>query len=237
MNQDHPIQLKILNKLLFAQGLTYSQLKPSAQMENNQFQFHLDQLLKKGWVEKKQKNYSLTVKGKEYASHLDTKAVKIIQQAKISVRICCTREINKEKQYLFYTRLKQPFYGSQGLPAGKVNYGENFVEAAKRELLEETGLTGEPKLALIAHYYVINKATKESMDDKLLLTFIVENPQGKLKGNKEGKYTWIFRKDVAKEITKPFESLDLVKKELDFFDNFNGKIELWEQVHYNSEEF
>lgn len=44
MKQYHDVQLKILRKLLFAQSLPYSQLKPDEKMENNQLSFHLDKL-------------------------------------------------------------------------------------------------------------------------------------------------------------------------------------------------
>ena len=52
MRQLHEIQLQILKKLLFASGLRYAQIKPDPQMENNQFDFHLDQLIDGGYVEK-----------------------------------------------------------------------------------------------------------------------------------------------------------------------------------------
>lgn len=48
-----------------------------------------------------------------------------------------------KKQYLVQTRLKDPFFGYHGYVTGKIRWGEKILEAAKRELLEETGMTAE----------------------------------------------------------------------------------------------
>jgi hypothetical protein len=45
MKQLHPIQLKILKKLLFAPQLKYTELKPEEHIENNQLSFHLNTLI------------------------------------------------------------------------------------------------------------------------------------------------------------------------------------------------
>lgn len=91
MNSLHKIQLEILNKLQFEDGLRFMALKPDKKMENNQFQFHLDRLLGLGYVEKKDGLYSLTKEGKQYAIHLDTEKIEIIKQARLCVRVCPVR--------------------------------------------------------------------------------------------------------------------------------------------------
>lgn len=40
-------------------------------------------------------------------------------------------------------RLKEPFYGTWGTVSGKINFGQNPLECAKRDLLEETGLVAQ----------------------------------------------------------------------------------------------
>jgi predicted transcriptional regulator len=68
MNITHPIQLGILSKLTFAQHLSYTDMKPIKDIENNQFQYHLDTLIKKNYVKKSYRGYSLTTKGKKVAN-------------------------------------------------------------------------------------------------------------------------------------------------------------------------
>src|SRR3989344_2695226 len=100
MRQLHPIQLRILKKLLFADGLRYTQIKPDPEMENNQFDFHLDQLIKERLVVKQNGIYQLTSVGKEYANRMDTDQVVISKQAKISAWICVMREKSGETAFL-----------------------------------------------------------------------------------------------------------------------------------------
>ena len=49
-------------------------------------------------------------------------------------------EATSERQYLLAQRARSPGKGTWSLPGGKVNLGEGCLEAAARELLEETAL-------------------------------------------------------------------------------------------------
>jgi len=233
MKQLHETQLGILKKMLFANKLHYIKLKPNPEMENNQFDFHLKELIKAGYVHKKDKEYSLTSMGKEYANRMDTDKVVITQQAKISAWLCCRKKIKNKYQYLIYTRLKQPFYGCQGFPSGKVNYGERVIEAAKRELKEETSLTGIPNIVTIKHYIVFDKNSKELLEDKFMFLCLFENPGGKLKTNNEGMYKWVDEKDLKKYVTNHFESWKAFVEQLSEIKSFKGRISLQEVDHFS----
>ncbi len=230
----HEIQLQILKKLLFAKELRYTDLKPDVEMENNQLDFHLDKLIAEGYIENGEKHYFLTNLGKEYANRMDTDQVVIAKQSKVTAWICCSRRNGKAKQYLIYTRLKQPFYGCQGFMSGKVRYGEKVVDAARRELLEETGLKGSPQIVSIKHFLVYDKSTKELVEDKFMFLCLVKNPQGSLSPDEtEGKYQWVDEDNLRTYITNPFEPIDELLSYLEETQKFTGQMTLHEVDHYS----
>ena len=114
MKQLHPIQLKILKKLLFAPQLKYTELKPEEHIENNQLSFHLNTLITMGHIEKVDQHYILTAQGKEYSNRMDSGELHVQLQAKTGVLVCATRGQGDAQEYLIYTRKKHPFFGKQG---------------------------------------------------------------------------------------------------------------------------
>lgn len=114
MKQLHPLQLKILKKLLFAPQLKYTELKPEEHIENNQLSFHLNTLINMGYIKKDDQYYILTAQGKEYANRMDAGDFHIQLQAKTGVLVCATRGHGDDQEYLIYTRKKHPFFGKQG---------------------------------------------------------------------------------------------------------------------------
>lgn len=154
----HFLQIQILSSLLFKVESTYSDLKPK-EIQNNLFNFHLKSVQKDKLVEKNKNGlYELTAQGKEIANRYEEETSRVKRQGKLSVIFCPVRNISsKDPEILIYTRKKHPFYGSQGSPSGKISYGEKVSEAARRELLEETGLVGTPELFRIEHHRVYSK--------------------------------------------------------------------------------
>jgi len=205
--------------------------------KNNQFQFHLDRLLNLGYVEKQDNLYRLTKEGKQYAIHIDSDNPKIIKQARVCVRICPVRWVDGEKQYLIYTRLKTPFYGCQGFMSGKVEYGEKIVEAAKRELKEETNLDAEPKVAFVTHNGTLDKKTNAILEDRIMFVCVAENPQGELVPCRDGKYDWVNQKDLNQFVSKPVVNKGDFMHEIEMVDTYNGSFQLIEDWCDNEERF
>lgn len=236
MKDLHSIQLQILRKLLFAQALKYTELKPDKEMENNKFDFHLDQIIRIGYIQKSQLGYSLTSLGKEYANRMDTDKVKMSKQAKISVFMAGIKIYKRHRQFLIYTRLKQPFYGAQGFPSGKVMYGESVEEAATREFFEETGLIGKPEIMSIRHYRVFDQITDELLEDKFMFLCRMKNPKGKLIDSEEGKFEWVPESKIFDYVTYHFVSLEQFRLDIEEITSFTGTLR-FEEINQKTDKF
>lgn len=136
----HHIQRKILAKLLYAESLAYSQMRPTG-VESNHFAYHLDQLVRAGMVAKHDKQYSLAPEGLAAVDRMSQEKMVDRLQPHILTVIDIT---NDHGQTLLYKRAFQPYIHKYSFPLGKTHLEESVAEAAARELQEKTGLTGIP---------------------------------------------------------------------------------------------
>lgn len=189
--ESHPLQAKALRELLFKPHAKFSELNVE-KIPTDHFSFHLKALLQADLITKSTNGcYSLTPKGKEFANRFDTHAVKVEKQAKLGVLFVVTRDSANQKDYLMYQRRKHPFYGFIGFHSGKIKYGESIFDTAIRECLEETNLTGEPKLVGIRHTRVFNP-DNQLLEDKYFFVCNIHNPTGELREQQEeGLNTWV----------------------------------------------
>lgn len=212
MNELHPSQMKILTNLMYQSTSRYTEIKPEAGMENNTYQYHLNNLINLGLVKKNNNQYSITKDGKKFALSITSEHSRINEQAQIGVAFGC---IQNNKQILIYTRLKQAYYGCQGLPTGKIKKGQSIIEAAKTELFKETELSGEPVLKGVFHYQIYNNNHTELLHDLLLFICRIDNPTNILTTGKEGKFEWVDIDKLDKYITKPFQGKSWFQAEVD----------------------
>ncbi len=129
----HIVQSKILDKLTYAKELRYSQIRPQ-RIESNLFAYHLKELLKDGYIEKNDKLYTLTAKGKSHVDKISHRSLKVRQQPKIITLLDIT---NSKGQTMIYRRKHQPFIGMLSYPSGKLHMYEHIAEAANREVREK----------------------------------------------------------------------------------------------------
>ena len=136
----HHIQREILRSLLLVPEARFKDLKPAG-LESNIFMYHLKTLIKDGLVEKTDGGYALTTKGKSFVDRSNLVSLKIRVQPKTITILAVT---NSDGKQLILERLHQPFINHKGFPSGKIHYGESLADAARRELLEKTGISNIP---------------------------------------------------------------------------------------------
>jgi 8-oxo-dGTP pyrophosphatase MutT (NUDIX family) len=191
----HPAQIGILLVLLFKKRTKFSELNTTG-LSNDHLTFHIKTLLKEKLIKKNKSFYLLTANGKEFANRFDTENKKVERQAKVAILLHCQKSTKEGLKYLVQQRLKEPYYGFYGFFGGKVRWGETLHEAAKRELLEETGLTGKLDLVRVKHKMDYDKGGN-LLEDKLFFIFNGKNLKGKLIKNFEGgRNLWLSEAEI-----------------------------------------
>jgi 8-oxo-dGTP pyrophosphatase MutT (NUDIX family) len=204
----HEFQLSILRELLFKPEAKFSDLN-KVDITNDHFTFHINHLIKEGLITKKDGKYSLTDEGKEFANRMDTDSLQLEKQAKLCIAIHAVRVNERKTEYLVHHRLKEPFYGWYGSHSGKIRWGENPLLCAKREFLEETGLSGDFSLKEIVHYHHFHKDGR-LLEDKYFWVFRVDNVKGDFREKvPEGENIWMTEREYRK-LKNVFATVDEV---------------------------
>jgi ADP-ribose pyrophosphatase YjhB (NUDIX family) len=121
---------------MYSPTLGYAQMRPTG-VESNHFAYHLDQLLKAGYVAKKDRDYFLTNKGKALADRVSHDKMDVRIQPQIVTSIFIKNDTGKS---LLFKHNFQPYLDLFGAPQGRLHFEESVGEAAIRELLEKTGI-------------------------------------------------------------------------------------------------
>ena len=205
----HSAQMTILTELLLVPTASYGDLQKKTGLTSDHFNFHIKALVKSDYITKMNTQYSLTKKGKEYANRIDTAENAIEKQPKISVALIIE---NGSGQFLAQQRLKQPYYGYWGRPTGKIKWGEIFLQAAKRELMEETGLTADLRVAGFYHKMDYEQSNGALLEDKLFVLVYGNNPSNKLTEEAEGcRNAWMSDEDLV-ALPKRFEAIEEITR-------------------------
>jgi 8-oxo-dGTP diphosphatase len=225
--QIHEAQTSILRELLFLPAAGFAELQKPTGLTSDHFTFHINRLMDLGLVERVARGkYQLTPRGKEYSNRLDTDNNTVERQPKSAVLLAIVREEGGREEYLFQERLKQPYFGYWGLPTGKIRWGETVLEAAARELMEETGLTAEREICGLYHELVFNEAG-EQLEDKLFFVVKCSHAAGLMIERFEGgRNAWMTEAE-ARQQPKIFNSFD---EELAIMRGEKTWVELRQQV-------
>lgn len=194
----HEVQMGILRHLLLNPDASFAQLQKRCDLTSDHFNFHIKKLIEVGYVIKNEsQKYELTRSGKEYANRMDTDEKVIEKQPKLSVALVIE---NNEGKILIQQRLKQPYYGFWGLPTGKIRWGETTIDAATRELMEETGLKLDLRVSGVYHKMDFDKKTEDFLEDKYFMIIYGANPSDELISDVEGCHNeWLMPGEVQQK--------------------------------------
>lgn len=208
------IQNTILAQFLKNPELKYSEAQ-FKEIDHDLFNYHLRFLLDKGYIQKVEKNYTLTTLGKKYAHRLDIKG-NFKQYFKVSVLVYLLDIHSPIQQILLHKRLRHPYYGDIATIAGTVSEGEKILDVGHRKLLEETGLSCSD-LKVIGIHRKIRRKNSEIFEDTFYHVLIGTQYSGNLNSTTEfGENFWCsFDQAISLQdanITKSPKSIELIKK-------------------------
>ena len=196
-NKINDAQGLILRQLVARDSLRFSEINTEG-YPSDQFSYHLRQLIKHGLIEKTNDDrYQLSVTGRSQGILLSTKSSGFIQQGFIACRIVISRETESVKQYLVQERTRVPYKDYLAEPGGKILYGENIIDAARRNLLSETGLDCHLEIKGIVHYK--DEYQKVIVQDKYFFVIEGTEPTGDMRSHgPTGKNRWMSLNDLSK---------------------------------------
>ncbi len=142
------LQNYILTRLKNAKALRYSEIQLKG-IPNDLFNYHLQFLVKKGYIEKKNGGYTLSPIGVKHiadAYPLNNEDRHLASLFKINVITIVSRIKNGKLEILTQIRKVHPSYGKVGVMGGVVRKGELVEHAASRKFKEETGLEAQFKI-------------------------------------------------------------------------------------------
>lgn len=194
------IQNNIISRLKNASCLRYGELKPK-EIPNDLFNYHLQFLVKKKYISKTDKGYSLSKIGVKYIA--DSSMSNLF---KINPILIVARRENGKLQILNQLRKSHPSFGKMGVPGGIVFKGESIINASSRKLKVETGLDAEFKIIGMMRrlMYIDNQL----FSDVIFPIMYTNKYSGTLIHNSDyGENMWVSIDEAIKNESAKFDSI------------------------------
>ena len=209
-----PIQNHIVSRLKNAKMLRYSELQQKG-VPNDLFNYHLQFLVKKGYLNRSDDGYSLSELGIKHVADFnpapdDSGTANLF---KVNVLTVVSRIHNKKIQILNQIRKSNPSYGKVGVMGGVVRKGESIEDAATRKLKIETGLEAVFKLVGMERRTMYVKG--ELFSDVIFPIAYSDECFGDLLEDTEyGHNMWVDIDEAIKNESAEFDSIVSLKKVL-----------------------
>ncbi|MCW1907892.1 MAG: NUDIX domain-containing protein [Candidatus Saccharibacteria bacterium] len=203
------VQAHILRRLFTQDGLRFAEIK-DIHTPSDQFSYHLRQLQKLGLIEKSEDlSYRLTPVGKQQSILLSPSSDRFIDQGFLAVRVVLTKLEDGVTYYLMRQRQLVPYKGQLETPGDKIMRGETVLEAAKRAVFEQTGLTCDIKVLGLQHSQDIHNG--QLMQDKYFFVCHAQNPIGQLKKLcRNGKHIWLTYEQIQESNSSIHGGLEIL---------------------------
>lgn len=199
------IQNYILSKLKNAKILRYSEMQPD-KVPNDLYNYHLQFLVKKGFINKTEDGYSLASAGIKHVADPYPTNNAITSLFKINVITIVSRVVNGKIEILNQIRKSNPSYGKVGIPGGVVLKGELIEPAATRKLKQETGL--DAKFKLIGCERRIMYREGEIFSDLMFPLAYADSYSGELIIDSDfGKNMWVPLSQAIKNESTDYDSI------------------------------
>jgi ADP-ribose pyrophosphatase YjhB (NUDIX family) len=98
---------------------------------------------------------------------------------------------------LLIKRLYPPGRGRWSIPGGHVEKGEDVLEAARRELYEETGIDADPVGVMNVDTLIVYDEERNIKYHYVLIDILFANPRGELKAGDDATEAGFFDLDEA----------------------------------------
>ncbi|MES2314341.1 MAG: NUDIX domain-containing protein [Patescibacteria group bacterium] len=209
-----PIQNHIVSRLKNAKMLRYSELQQKG-VPNDLFNYHLQFLVKKGYLNRSDDGYSLSESGVKHVADFNpaTDHAGTANLFKVNVLTVVSRIHNKKIQILNQIRKSNPSYGKIGVMGGVVIKGESVEDAAVRKLKIETGLEATFKLVGMQRRTMYVKG--ELFSDVIFPIAYSDEYFGELLEDTEyGHNMWVDIDEAIKNESAEFDSIVSLKKVL-----------------------
>ena len=201
----HAIQRTILERLRITdRTLRYSDLRLQ-DVENDLFNYHLQQLVKRGLVTKAAGNYVLSSNGKKYLVDLNPlDAEGLPQRIKLAAMCIVVDATQHPPRLLYQLRSRQPLASRLQMIGGGLLRGELPTDAAARRLREESNLLASFRLVGFIRFRRY-EPSGTLYSDILFHVCIGRDPVGELAAHNEyGHHTWLTLDEaVAHEAAQP----------------------------------
>lgn len=210
-----------MRQLYFKDGLRFAELNVLSS-PSDQFSYHLRQLIKYGIIEKKSNVYRLTTAGRSKAIMLYPDQSTFIQQGFLGVRLVVTKRQDGRQLVLMQKRSAVPYKGKYTTPGGRILFGEDVLNSAKRALLTQTGLAGEASLRGVNHLKDVYQ--QDIVQDKYFFVCLVKDPHGSLLAQgPSGENMWLAYEELRGSRQLVHGCLELVDQAIGELMSFTEK--------------